>query len=499
MREFDVVIIGSGAGGGTLAYALARRSVRVLLVDRGDFVPQEEQNRSPDACMGKRYNPTEMREFADGSCEIRPAFYHVGGQTKFYGAALVRLREIDFRRVEFPAGISPAWPISYRDLEPYYSEAEQIYRVHGTVEGDPTEPFHSVRYPFPPLPHERPIQLMVDRLREQGLHPSNLPRAVDYAPGGRCYFCATCDGYACPSHGKMDAETACIRPALRTGYLQLMTRSYCRRLITNENGSRVISAEILRDGELVRLEADRFVVACGAVNSPALLLRSANRTHPNGLANSSGLVGRNLLCQNVSIVMINHGLKRLPTMHQKTFHVNDYYSHSNDRSFPLGSIQPSGQLQFGPLHTRLALSRCVPFFVTAEDLPDPMNRVRLTADGTIRVEYHFNNTSPLRELRGAVKAVFGRAGYRVFATRVPADGSLGTPSGDGHCVGTARFGDAPATSVLDLYCRTHDIDNLYVVDGSFFPSASAVNPSLTIMAQALRTADHMLGDTSARP
>src|SRR5262245_58762115 len=120
-REFDVVIIGSGAGGGTLAYALARRGVQVLLVERGDFVVQEEQNRSPDACLGKRYNPTEVREFADGSRSVAPAFYHVGGQTKFYGAALVRLRAIDFQRVEFPGGVSPEWPISYRDLEPYYS------------------------------------------------------------------------------------------------------------------------------------------------------------------------------------------------------------------------------------------------------------------------------------------------------------------------------------------------------------------------------------------
>jgi choline dehydrogenase-like flavoprotein len=491
--EQDVVIIGSGAGGGTLAYALARRGVRVLLVERGDFVPQEEQNRHPDGCMGGRYNPTELREFADGSRALRPAFYHVGGQTKFYGAALVRLRELDFERIDFPGGVSPAWPVSYRELEPYYSQAEQIYRVHGAAAEDPTEPVHSVPYRCPPLNHEPWIQSMVDRLREQGLHPASLPRAIDYGPGTGCYFCTTCDGYACPSHGKMDAETACIRPALLTGHVELLTRARCRRLITDTGGGRVVSAEIERDGRTFQVRASRFVLSCGAVNSPALLLRSSNSAHPDGLANSSGLVGRHLLCQNVVLMIAGHGLKRLPPMHQKTFHINDYYRPSNQRGYPLGSIQPTGRLQFGGFHVRLALSRGVCFVITAEDLPDPSNRVTVTRTDTIRIDYRANNTGPLHELRKAAKGAFRRAGYTVYGTRVAPEGGVMKPTGDGHCVGTARFGSDPATSVLDPFCKTHDVDNLYVVDGSFFPSAGAMNPALTIMAQALRTADHMLG------
>jgi choline dehydrogenase-like flavoprotein len=296
----------------------------------------------------------------------------------------------------------------------------------------------------------------------------------------------------------MDAETACIRPALLTGNVELLTRANCGRLITDNGGARVLSAEIEREGRTFEARASRFVLSCGAVNSPVLLLRSSNAAHPDGLANSSGLVGRNLLCQNVSLMIAGHGLKRLPAMHQKTFHINDYYRPARGRTYPLGSIQPTGQLQLGGLHIRLALSRSVSFFITVEDLPDTNNRVMVTPDNTIRIEYHTNNTGPLKELTKATKEVFRRAGYTVYSTRVARPGSVMKPSGDGHCVGTARFGSDPATSVLDPFCRTHDVDNLYVVDGSFFPSAGAVNPALTIMAQALRTADHIAGSDASR-
>jgi choline dehydrogenase-like flavoprotein len=255
----------------------------------------------------------------------------------------------------------------------------------------------------------------------------------------------------------------------------------------------VVAAEIERDGRITQVRGARFVLSCGTVNSATLLLRSSSRDHPNGLANSSGMVGKNLLCQNVSLMIVGDTLKRLPSMHQKTFHINDYYVPSNARPYPLGSIQPAGQLRFGRAHVRFALSRCVSFFITAEDLPDPRNRVTLASDDTIRVEYHANNMRPLNELRDVTKAVFRRAGYKVYCTRPVGEGRLMKPAGDGHCVGTARFGIEPATSVLDPFCRTHDVENLYVVDGSFLPSAGAVNPALTIMAQALRTADHITG------
>jgi choline dehydrogenase-like flavoprotein len=295
----------------------------------------------------------------------------------------------------------------------------------------------------------------------------------------------------------MDAETACIRPALLTGNVELLTRSECCRLITDKGGTRVVSAEIERDGKRLRLEAPRFVLACGAVNSAALLLRSSNSAHPNGLANSSGMVGRHLLCHNVCLMAAGHLLERLPAMHQKTFHINDYYLQGQGRPYPLGTIQPAGQLRLGGLHVRLALTRCVAFFVMAEDLPDPGNRVTVTPDGTIRVEYRTNNSQPLRELRTAAVGAFRRAGYRVYCTRVPREGTLMKPPGDGHCLGTLRFGADPAVSVLDPFCRTHDIDNLYVVDSSFFPSSGAVNPALTIMAQALRVGEHLTGSSSS--
>lgn len=269
----------------------------------------------------------------------------------------------------------------------------------------------------------------------------------------------------------MDAETACIRPALRTGHLKLLTRSHCRRLVVDSGGTRVVAAEVERDGQMLQLTAPRFVVSCGAINSPVLLLRSASRAHPNGLANSSGMLGRTLLCQNVSLMIAGRSLRRLPSMHQKTFHINDYYLPSSGHGYPLGSVQATGQMELGGLHISLALSRCVSFFVTSEDLPDPDNRVTVTGRDTIRIEYRANNTRVLAELTGAAKHAFRRAGYRAYCTKIARDGTLLKPTGDGHCVGTARFGRDPASSVLDPFCRTHDVDNLYVVDGSFLPSA----------------------------
>ena len=495
-RAYDIVIIGTGMGGGTLAYALRNSGARLLLLERGDFLPQEPQNWSPEEVFDRRrYKPGETWLDAAGKPFHPGVHYFVGGNTKVYGAALPRLRRQDFDAMEHEGGISPAWPICYDDLEPYYARAEEIYLVHGASGADPTEPPRSGPFPFPPVPHEPYIAELAGRLREQGLHPFELPMGIDVRPGGRCICCQTCDGFPCRVLAKGDADVCAVRPVLESHDVELLTRAYARRLRTDPAGRRVVAVEVERAGEQFEVSASIVVVACGAVNSAALLLRSAGDAHPNGLANSSGLVGRNYMVHNNTAVMAVHPTRRNPTVFQKTLAVNDFYLRGPDRPYPLGNLQLLGKLQAGmltadqPLVPRPVLqamaNRSVDWWVMSEDLPDPDNRVTLAPDGTIRVRWKPNNVVAHEALVQAARHMLQRAGYPLVLTQ-----RMGIETNSHQC-GTLRFGHDPATSVLDPCCRAHDIENLYVVDASFFPSAAATNPALTIAAQALRVADHL--------
>jgi choline dehydrogenase-like flavoprotein len=495
-RAYDIVIIGTGMGGGTLAYALRDSGARLLLLERGDFLPQEPQNWSPEEVFDRRrYKPTEIWLDAAGKPFHPGVHYFVGGNTKVYGAALPRLRRQDFDAIEHEGGISPAWPICYDDLEPYYARAEEIYLVHGTSGADPTEPPRSRPFAFPPVPQEPYIAELAGRLREQGLHPFELPMGIDLRPGGRCIRCKTCDGFPCRVLAKGDADVCAVRPALESRDVEILTRAYARQLRTDAAGRRVIAVEVERAGEQLEVSASIVVVACGAANSAALLLRSAGDAHPNGLANSSGLVGRNYMVHNNTAVMAVHPKRRNPTVFQKTLAVNDFYLRGPDRPYPLGNLQLLGKLQAGmltadqPLAPRPVLqamaNRSVDWWVMSEDLPDPDNRVTLAPDGTIRVRWKPNNLVAHEALVQAARQMLRRAGYPLVLTQRM---SIETNS---HQCGTLRFGHDPATSVLSPYCRAHDVENLYVVDASFFPSSAATNPALTIAAQALRVADHL--------
>jgi len=485
-------------GGGTLAYGLRDSHARILLIERGDFLPQEPENWKPEAVFKqKRYKPDERWYGADGT-EFQPGVhYFVGGNTKVYGAALPRLRREDFADLQHEGGISPAWPISYNDLEPYYAYAEQLYRVHGEPGIDPTEPPRSSPYPFPHVPNEPYIEDMAGRLRDQGLHPFYLPMGIDMREGGACVRCKTCDGFPCKVHAKSDADVCAVRPALESGNIELWTRASVSRLFTDETGKRVVMAEFERDGLRQEVRAEIFVVACGAVNSTLLLMRSANGKHPKGLANSSGLVGRNYMVHNNTALMAVHPTRQNRTVFQKTMAVNDYYLKSEDWDYPMGNIQLLGKLQAGmltanqPLVPRPVLqamaNRSVDWWVMSEDLPDPENRIELTSDGKVRVHWKPNNMVAHKKLVEAATQMMKRAGYPLVLTQ-----TMGIETNSHQC-GTARFGTDPATSVLDPYCKAHDLDNLYVVDSSFFPSSTAVNPALTIASQALRVADHLIG------
>ena len=499
-ERFDVVIIGSGMGGGTVAHTLAETGARLLILERGDFIPQEPENWSPRAVWGElRYRTAERWLNGNGEEFLPYTHYCVGGNSKFWGAVLYRLRREDFGELRHRGGVSPAWPISYETLAPYYDRAERLYSVHGEEGPDPTEPPRAP-FPHPPIAHQGRIADIVERLRELGLHPSHLPLGL-LRPGetGGCILCGTCNSYPCRVRAKSDAEVCAVSPALRRDNVSLWTNAYAERLLTNGRGDKVIAAEVRRDGKPVRVEAPLFVVSCGAVNSAALLLRSAGGAHPAGLANSSGLVGRNYMAH-LSTMLGGFMPTRHDTVFQKTVAINDYYLRGPGGDYPLGQIQSQGRSNAvmakagGPPAARWVpnwaydawFARGVEWLVMSEDLPNPDNRVTVTDGGRIRLQWKPRNAEAHHELVAVTRRLFRKVGFWYV---LPI--SLGVVNTTHQC-GTAVFGNDPKTSVLDPWCRSHDVGNLFVVDASFFPSSAAVNPALTIAAQALRAADHII-------
>ena len=493
---FDLVIIGSGAGGGTVAQALAPSGAGILLLERGGFVPREPENWDPTAVWRDlRYRTTEQWLDRDGRPFLPYTHYCVGGNTKFWGSVLYRLRKEDFEAVEHLDGVSPAWPIDYATLEPYYARAERLYQVHGEAGDDPTEPPRGP-YPYPPIPHAPEIAATVERLREQGLHPSPLPLGLiePGAPDG-CILCNTCNSFPCQRHAKSEADVCCVRPATGEENVTLWTGAFARRLLTDASGRRVVAVEVERDGETLRVEAPLVVVACGAVNSAALLLRSAGDRHPDGLGNSSGLVGRRYMAHLATMMQGFHPLRINRAVFQKTVGINDFYFGGPHTRYPLGQIQSQGRthgvmgqtvVPWVPLWAYDAwMARGVDWLALSEDLPRRDNRVTVGADGRIRLEYRPNNGRAHRRLVREMRRILRRLGYWVIMTHSH------RAKNTTHQCGTLCFGTDPRTSVLDAYCRSHDVENLFVVDASFFPSSAAVNPGLTIAAQALRVADHI--------
>ena len=494
--QYDVIIIGTGAGGGTMAHALAATGARILLVERGDFVPQEDENWNPVAVWRDLRYRTSERWLDDRGREFQPyTHYCVGGNTKFWGSVLYRLRREDFQAVDHAEGVSPAWPIDYDTLEPYYDRAECLYQVHGQQGIDPTEPPRRP-YPFPPVPHADGMEAIVAELRARGLHPSPLPLGL-IRPGeqGGCVLCNTCNSFPCKLHAKSEADVCCVRPALRYENVELWTNAFARRLIVDEPGTRVEAVEIERNGAVTHAAAPLVVVSCGAVNSAALLLRSAGDRHPNGLANSSGLVGRRYMAHLATMMQGFHPFRPNATVFQKTVAINDFYWQGPGIRYPLGQIQSQGRthgvmaqivVPWIPLWAYDAwVARGVDWLVMSEDLPADENRVTVEPDGRIRVSYKPNNVSAHEQLVKHMKRTLRDLGFWVVVAH--SHRSKNTT----HQCGTLCFGTDPRTSVLDPYCRTHDVENLFVVDASFFPSSAAVNPALTIAAQALRVADHI--------
>ena len=558
---FDAIIIGSGAGGGTLALQLARAGKRILILERGPFLPQEKLNWNTSAVfLDNRYHTKETWHDKDDKPLHPQQAYYVGGQTKVYVAAMFRMRAEDFCAVQHEGGISPAWPITYADMEPYYTRAEQLFHVHGDLgaapaipggigsEFDPTEPFHSRPYPYPSFSSEPRMAQIETAVRKLGVRtfpiPLGLKRNAAAPVESKCIRCDTCDGYPCLVHAKSDADINCIREIMHLPNVTLMTNSRVLRLLTNSTGTAVTAVEVQHSdsGATATYEAAIFALCAGAVNSAVVLLQSANDKHPRGLANGSDQVGRNFMYHQADALLALSTLDNEDS-YMKTWGTNDFYLRDTDPDYPypLGQVQPVGSFHHEmmkgdapPLTPGFVLEEmkkhAVPWWLTTEDLPDPENRVTLrnttpsqlgstqpgpagahsdsnispsnqsaavsvAPPGQIKLSYTPNNTKSFERLKDRWIDVLKRAGHAqtsipfhaYFKKRIPLEGV-------GHQNGTCRFGDDPATSVLDVHCKAHELDNLYVVDASFFVSASAVNPSLTIIANAIRVADHLLSE-----
>ncbi|MGH7009159.1 MAG: GMC oxidoreductase [Stellaceae bacterium] len=512
--HYDVIVIGSGPGGASLAQRLAPTGKRILLIERGDYLPRSRANWDAQAVFVDGAYQTDETWYGKDGRGFHPGLhYYVGGNSKVYGAALFRMRERDFGEVRHRDGISPARLLQYEAFEPYYAEAERLFHVHGQRGEDPTEPPSRGPFPYPPVSHEPRIQALNDSLTGDGLHPFHLPLGIlldekdgKGAPTSTCIRCDAFDGFPCLLNGKADAQVVCVDPALKLhANLALLTNAYVSRLETDAMGRTVTDVVVTRNGDEERYAADIVVVACGALSSALLLLRSANDKHPNGLANGSGQVGRNYMRHNQSILM---ALMRdaNDTVFQKTLAVSDFYFEADDWNYPLGLIQMcatshGAQIRGEALPNWLGWMPKMPFekmarhsmdfWLSSEDLPRPENRIRYDGERVV-LEITEGNMEAHHRLKQKLKKMLSKAGaHPVLLKRRLYLGKNIPIGGTAHQAGTARFGTDPATSVLDLDCKAHELDNLYVADASFFPSIGAVNPTLTIIANALRVADRI--------
>ena len=512
--HYDVIVIGSGPGGAALAQRLAPTGKKILLVERGDYLPRSQSNWDAQTVFtDNAYQAKETWYDAAGKSFTPGLHYFVGGNSKMYGAALLRLRAKDFDALPHQDGISPAWPLSYADFEPYYAAAEALFHVHGQAGEDPTEPQRSAGFPYPPVAHEPKIAALHASLAKQGLHPFHLPLGIlldekDGKPTASsiCIRCDAFDGFPCLLNGKADAQVLCVDPALAAhDNLELLTNAYVSRLNTDPTGRAVSDIEVQIDGRTERFSADIVVAACGALSSALLLLRSANAAHPNGLANGSDQVGRNYMRHNQSVLMALMR-ERNETVFQKTLAVSDYYFGADDYPYPLGLIQMCAATHAAQIKGEalpawlewlpdapfaLMARHSMDFWLSSEDLPLPQNRIRY--DGArVVLELTETNAEAHRMLRKKLERAMHQAGAHpvlldrqlYFQQNIPIAGTA-------HQAGTARFGTDPAAAVLDVNCKAHELDNLYIADASFFPSIGAVNPTLTIIANALRVADHI--------
>lgn len=481
----DIVIIGSGMGGATLAAGLAPSGASIVVLERGYRIPDSAPARDPwriytNSAFRSRETWLDEQErlFEPGN------YYNVGGNSKLYGAVLIRYREEDFEDIEHHDGVSPAWPFRYGELAPWYDVAEQLYNVRGDADSDATEPRHDAPYPFPPVPDEPAIRRVRERLRKAGVHPFSLPLGVDidrWLAAGETGW----DGYPDQRCGKMDAETCGLAAALTHNNVELVSGARVTGLKVGTDNRRISEISYEKDG-VEHLMRPRIVALCaGAVQSAVLLLES-------GIANSSDYVGRCFMNHNATAAIAVDPRFRNDAVYQKTFGVNDWYLSDGNGGKPLGNVQLLGRvtpdiLKIQVPHLPMIAARwisghAIDLYLISEDLPDPQNRIVLK-NGNIQLIWRRTNMAAHEKLLAKTKQTLRAAGFPIVLSRL-FDGRV--PS---HQCGTVRLGDDPGTSVLDPQCRSWDHPNLFVTDAGALPTSAAVNPALTVAALSLRAAE----------
>lgn len=505
-QTWDVLVIGTGIGGGVAGRRLAEAGLKVLFVERGPMGAKgEEQSLSspvedPTARRVRGFWPTPLEVTIDGrtSSFFGPIGAGVGGSSVFYGATLERPERHDLEATEAMPHPTGGWPVSYDAYAPFMDEAEAMFHVHG--EADPLGSKHNL--PSPPSISPGETALM-EGLRAAGLHPYHAHTALKRVPG-----CRTCLGFKCPKLCKMDARSAGVLPALATGKAQILDNCKVTRL--TRKGARITGVTALLEGQAVDLKARHVVLAAGALASPGLLMASTSAQDPNGIGNTHDLVGRNLMFHLTEMFALWPKTTAPDSGPSKSVAYRDHYAKDHTR---LGMVQSMGiEASYGEIthYLNLMFDRSilrgikalrqftrVPAFLAhrlfgkaqlfagiLEDLPYRENRVLPTDDlDRLAFEYHFAPELLARRktFRKAIKR--GLRGHRrAFLTYQP-------ELNFGHPCGTLVFGKDPATSVLDKNCRVHGLRNLTVADASFMPTSFGVNPSLMIAANALRVAD----------
>lgn len=471
-RDFDcdAIVIGSGLGGSTFAYGLAKRGFRVTVVDEGKPVQFDAGDLSPVHQVRLGNGPT------------------IGGLTKTFGAAMYRLREQDFAPTEMEAGVSPAWPISYAELEPFYAAAESLFKVHGSGENDPSEPPRSTPWPHPPIPHQGPVVDLVSRIyRHTGIPVGHIPRSLDYDPsrGAPCVLCRHCDAYLCRRDAKVDADIGALRPAIATGKVTLLPETTCLRVLTTPDGRSAVGVRLRTGSDEWTIHARTVALAAGVSGTPVLLHRSANHMHPHGLANGSRSLGRYAGAHRQGWVFPLARRIQRREFHQKTFAINAFYKPNDEWAYPMGTIQAAGYIEPLSISRRYRsvvaalLHNSFHTFIMSESIPDRSSGFALSDTNAQLINPPRASVKTFMALRRRAIELFRRAGHRVFAPRM---------FDYWHWVGTARMGEDPSQSIVDSRCMAHEVEGLYVVDASALPSAGALNTGLTIAAVALRTA-----------
>lgn len=486
----DVVIIGSGMGGACVAHALAPSGARIVILEYGHQLPTRAENRDARAIFQQGvFLPEERWYDVKGQAFVPGNYYYHGGNTKFYGAVLMRYRENDFSGVDHLEGTAPPWPFGYDEIAPWYQAAEELFQVRGSLGEDLTEPRHERSYPHPAVPDEPAIAQLRARLQKVGLNPSSLPLGVDIdrwlADGATPW-----DAFPDARSGKMDAETCALLPALQYPNVTLVSGAEVLRLKAGPNGRDIASVEYRRDNVVKRMTAGTFVLAAGAVRSAKILLASGE----NGLANRSGMVGRHFMNHNLTVLLAFDPHFRNDSVYQKTFGLNDFYLSDRGNGPPLGHVQLLGRVSGAILKGKLprlpefllqmGANHTADILLMSEDLPNPESRVRLDGDRVV-LDWRRSNMKAHEMLRDRMSACLREAGFLHTVSRAF------DRSTTSHQCGTIRIGNDPVTAPLDQYGKAFDHPNLFVSDASCLVTSAAVNPSLTVAALALRTADHI--------